>query len=208
MSGDVSTKSPRAVYHSLGAQLDEPHLKWVWTPDRVSVERADGAILQSRDHHRQKLLTNASLEAPWDDLDLLYFRGYALWNYLMAPFYFTWPGFSTREVESHREAGQTLRVLEVTYPDGFPAHCKVQKYYYDNQYHLRRLDYAADVLNAGLAVHYCFDEEMIDGLLFPMLRRAIGAPGGQAALSAPSAVLLNYHRIVVRDEKRPSLWEV
>ena len=205
LSGYVSTKSPIAVYHNLGARLDEPHLKWVWTPNRVSVERADGAVLQSRDHPREKLLENASLKAPWDDLDLLYFRGYALWNYLMAPFYFTWPGFSTREVESHKEAGQTWRVLEVTYPDGFSTHCKVQKYYYDNQYHLRRLDYVADVLNAGVAAHYCYDEEKIDGVLFPMLRRAIGIRDGQAALSAPSTVLLNFHRIVVRDEKGPNL---
>lgn len=37
-------------------------------------------------------------EAPWDDLHLLYFTGYAMWNYLCTPFFFTWPGFAVEEI--------------------------------------------------------------------------------------------------------------
>ncbi|MCJ1325614.1 hypothetical protein MMC10_002277 [Thelotrema lepadinum] len=196
----ISFKSPQVVYHNMNAHLDEPNIKWIWTPERVSVQRADGTVLQSRDSPRAKLLQNASPEAPWDDLDLLYFRGYALFNYFAAPFYFTWEGFETREVKRHQEGGQTWRVLEVTYPNGFPAHCKVQRYYYDEQFKLRGLDYSSDILQAGVAAHYCYDGAKVDGLVFPMLRRVVPSQDGESILSAPSMVLLNYHSIVARDE--------
>jgi hypothetical protein len=41
---------------------------------------------------------------------------------------------------------------EVTYPDDVPAHTKVQKLYFGNDFMLRRLDYVTDVLG-GVAAH-------------------------------------------------------
>jgi hypothetical protein len=35
-----------------------------------------------------------------------------------------------RELEAHVEGRETWRVLEVTYPEGVPAHTKVQKLYF------------------------------------------------------------------------------
>ena len=129
----------------------------------------------------------------------LYFSGYALWNYFMTPHYLLWPGFETRELDSHTEAGQTWRVLEVIYPDDFPTHCKVQKYYFDDKYRLRRLDYSVDIIKGGRAAHYLFDDTEVDGLVFPMLRRALSLVEGQQP-TGPSLVLLNFQSIVVRDE--------
>ena len=200
VEGFVDTKSSRTVYHHLGGHLDEPNLRWTWTPDRVWIERADGTVLQSRDCPRNNLLQKASSESDWDDLDLLYFRGYAIFNYLLAPYYFTWPGFTTRELESHIEGAETWRVLEVTYPNRFPGHGKVQTYYYDDQYQLRRLDYAAEVVGGAPAAHYVFDEKRVDGFSFPTLRRAVRKHKGKALPSLRSLVLLNFHRIVVRKE--------
>ena len=200
----VEFKSPKVIHHNLGGNLDEPNLRWIWTPDRVWVERANGTVLQSRDRPRQKMIENASLTSPWDDMDLLYFRGYALFSYVSAPFHFTWPDFTTRELENHSEGDQTWRVLEVTYPDDFPGHGKVQKYYYDDQYQLRRLDYTPDVINGGVAAHYCYDETKVDGLVFPTLRRAVRTDQGRALPDSPSLVLLNFHRIVVRNETEAS----
>jgi hypothetical protein len=48
-------------------------------------------------------------------------------------------------------------VLEVAYPDGVPSHTKVQKFYFDPDLLLRRMDYVTDVAD-GVAAHYCFDQ--------------------------------------------------
>ena len=45
-------------------------------------------------------------------------------------------------------------MLEVTFPDSVPTHCKVQKFYYDDNFMLRRMDYTAGVVK-GVASHYC-----------------------------------------------------
>jgi len=88
-------------------------------------------------------------ETPWDRLHLTYFLGYAVWNYLTAPFLFARTGFITRELEAHVEGRETWRVLQVTYPDDVPAHTKVQKLYFGDDFMLRRLDYTTDVLGAS-----------------------------------------------------------
>lgn len=38
---------------------------------------------------------------------LLHFSGQALWNYMCAPFYFTWPGLQVRDLSvEYSEEGQ------------------------------------------------------------------------------------------------------
>jgi hypothetical protein len=195
-TGYVDTKQPRIVLHNIGAHLDEPHLRWIWTPKYLSVERPDGAVVLSR-KDPFKHFEGHVIDTPWDDLDLLYFRGYALWNYIMTPFYFTWPGFSTRELEPHKENGQTWRVLKVTYPEDLPTHCQVQKFYYDERFILRRLDYTVDVItDSGHVAHYVYDDRKVDGIVFPTLRRALNIVNDHP--SGWSTVLINFHKITVR----------
>ena len=45
------------------------------------------------------------MHTPWDVLQLAYFIGYAMWNYLTTPFLFTYPGVEAREIEPWHEAG-------------------------------------------------------------------------------------------------------
>ena len=93
------------------------------------------------------------------------------------------------------------RVLDVTYPDNMHTHCKVQKYYFDSKYVLRRLDYTADVTGGMPVAHYLFDHRKVDGLLLPMLRRAVRDPEGIEA-GGESAVSLNFHDVKVLYESR------
>ena len=192
----MDTKQPRVVIYNLGAQLDDPHLRWIWTPEYLSVERPDGTVVLSRKDPAQRM-KEQSITTQWDDLDLLYFRGYASWNYFMTPFYFTWPGFSTREVEKYKDNDETWRVLEVTYPADFPTHHRVQKFFYDDKYQMRRLDYSVDVIpGSGEIAHMVYDQKKIDGIFFPTLRRALQIVDGQP--SGSSRVLLNFHKISVK----------
>ncbi|EXJ70163.1 uncharacterized protein A1O5_06231 [Cladophialophora psammophila CBS 110553] len=205
MTGYVDTKRPRVVFYNFGAHLDEPHLRWIWTPKHLSVERANGTVVLSRSDP-SKHFEGHVLSTPWDDLDLLYFSGYAVWNYMVTPFCFAWPGMSTRELGEHTEGGgETWRVLEVTYPEDFATHCRVQKFYYDHQDRMRRLDYTVDVIQgSGTVAHYVYDEKTVDGIVFPTLRRALNVVDGRP--TGWSMVLINFHKIAVKGpEVRPNL---
>lgn len=108
----------------------------------------------------------------WDDLDVLYFIGYALWNYSVTPFLFSWDGFECREGAPILDRrGAQLRALHVTYPGGFPAHSREQTLYFDDAGLLRRLDYSADVFASwARAVHECESHRTFAGLVFPTHR--------------------------------------
>lgn len=149
---------------------------------------------ESRDNPRAAFADTH--DSKWDDMHLLYFTGYAMWNYLTAPFSFTLPGFSTRELKDHNENGETWRVLEVTYPDDIPTHNKIQRFYYDEQFMLRRLDYEPEVLFGASATQYMFDYKISGGLTFPTLRRVV--PRAASRVFGPRLVLIDLCEIIVR----------
>jgi len=108
----------------------------------------------------------------WDDLDVLYFLGYALWNYTVTPYLFVWPGFECREGADWREpTGERWRTLHVTFPPAVPTHSRDQTFYFDDRGWLRRLDYTADAFSGfARGAHLCFDHRTFDGLVFPTHR--------------------------------------
>jgi hypothetical protein len=192
-SASVDTATPRTVFQRLGDESDE---RWIFTPNRVWIERRDGTIVEERSDPRAAFAGHVR-ETPWDRLHLTYFLGYAVWNYLTTPFLFARTGFTTRELESHVEGRETWRVLEVTYPDDVPAHTKVQTLYFGDDFMLRRLDYVTDVLG-GVAAHYCYDLVTIDGLVFPTLRRVVRRTPEGPLLSGRTAFILDYTDLAVR----------
>ena len=70
-------------------------------------------------------------DTKWDQLQRLYFLGYAMWNYLAAPFIFVRDGFDIQELAPHNEDGQRWRVLQVRYPKDIPTYCDTQQFYFD-----------------------------------------------------------------------------
>jgi len=189
----VDALEPRTVLQRLGGDSDD---RWVFTPDRVWIERRDGSIAEARTDPRASFAGHVR-ETPWDRLHLTYFFGYAVWNYLTTPFLFARPGFETRELEPHREAGETWRVLEVTYPDHIPAHTKVQKLYVDESFMLKRLDYVTDVVG-GVAAHYCYDPVTFDGIVIPTLRRVVRRTPEGPLISGRTSFMLDYVDVAVR----------
>jgi hypothetical protein len=187
----IDPHSPKAVFTGLS---DRPNERWTWTPHRVWIETLDGAVLQSLDNPRASF-SEVTPDSKWNDLHFLYFNGYATWNYLTAPFTFTLPGFSTRELEVHQENGKMWRVLEVTFPSDFPTHNTVQKFFFDEEFILKRLDYAPEVLGSPPASQFVFDPYEFDGLTFPSLRRVV--PKGLAGIFGPRLVLIDIIKIVV-----------
>lgn len=204
----VDTKGTKVVFQGLGhGDRDD---RWIYTPQRVWIERQDGSVAASRVYPYNAFL-NHTTNTPWYDLHLLCFAGYALHNYLTFPFHLLWPGFACREVDSHEENGETWRVLEVCFPESHPAHSRTQLFYVDDAFMLRRMDYAPLAFKVPVS-QYCFDAENINGLKVPMLRRVIlrrpdlpmvqGQPalGGRAVLSGRSSFLLDCCEVIIREE--------
>jgi len=154
----------------------------VFEADRVRIETDDGRVVSERRVVRGDD-GRVIRRLVWDDLDVLYFFGYALWNYTMTPFLFSWPDFECRESGEWRESdGSVWRKLAVRSPAGFPTHCRDQVYYFDRQGLLRRLDYTADVFSdAARGAHLCEAHRTFDGFVWPThrvvyVRRANGSP--------------------------------
>jgi hypothetical protein len=205
----VDARTPKVVFQGLGhGDRDD---RWIYTPERVWIERRDGTVTASRENPYEAFLDHTA-NTPWDHLHQACFAGYALHNYVTFPFHLSWPGFQSREVDPHEENGETWRVLEVTFPDYYPTHSKTQLFYFDKAFMLRRLDYAPLAFKVP-ASHYCYDVKEISGIKIPTLRRVVGrlpdppmAVNGEHALrgwtwlSGPSSFLIDYCSVVVRDE--------
>lgn len=170
--------------------------RWIFTPDRVWIERPDGSVVAERSEPRSAF-TGHVRDTLWDQLHLTYFLGYAVWNYLTTPFHFTTPGFSTRELEAHSESGEVWRRLEVTYPDHIPAHTSVQIFYFGDDFMLRRMDYLTDVLG-GVAAHYAYDAKTVDGISFPHFRRVVRRKSEGPLINGPTSFALDYTDLRVR----------
>jgi hypothetical protein len=188
----VDTSKPGVVIQRLAGDQDN---RLFYTPGRVWIEQADGQVLEERSDPRASFRGHVR-STPWDRLHLTYFIGYAIWNYLSAPFLFSREGFVTRELKEHTEGNECWRVLEVTFPDDVPTHTKVQKFYFDDEFMLKRLDYVTDVLG-GVAAHYCYDPVTVDGVVFPSLRRVVRRTPEGPLLSGRTSFVLDYVDVAV-----------
>jgi hypothetical protein len=127
---------------------------WVQTDAGAMVEELPAPRTAYEGHERS---------TPWNDLQYLYFIGYAFWNCFTTPFLLASEGVICEEVEPWEENHQKWRVLRATFDSSIDTHCAVQKFYFDDHGMLQRHDYFTDVAK-GNAAHYCMDYKTFDGL--------------------------------------------
>ena len=167
-TGTVWTREPRAVLDP----YPEPGMRGVFDRHDVRIEAEDGTVLEERRNARSYFGGRRALW--WDDLDLLYFAGYALWGYVGAPFIFTRAEYEVEEIEPWREDGEEWPGLRVRFPDDVPAHSREQRYYFGPDGLIRRNDYTAEVFGRwAKATHYCWDYRDFAGFKVPTRRRAM-----------------------------------
>ncbi|MFF3753936.1 hypothetical protein ACFYYH_26300 [Streptomyces sp. NPDC002018] len=169
--------------HLVFTDFTAPGLRGVFTPDRVAVEDRDGNVLRER-HAPREAYAGHDRTTPWDQLHVLYFGGYGLWNYLTTPHLLTLPGVRTRELDPWQEAGEQWRRLHVTFPPHIATHSTEQTFYYDGSGLLRRQDYAAFVVGGRAAVHRAEAHRSVAGLVFPTHRYVLPVIDGRT-LSSP-----------------------
>jgi hypothetical protein len=131
-TGEVSTPEPRAVL----APYPDKGKRGIFERDRVRIESLDGEVLSERIDPRAAFGGRRRLW--WDDLDLLYFAGYALWGYLVAPFILAGDGYEIEAEEPWHEDGETWEGIRVTFPPEVPAHSRVQSYWFGPESLIRR----------------------------------------------------------------------
>jgi hypothetical protein len=136
------------------------------------IEERDG-VVASRTGRRRR--------ARWDALDVMHFAGYALWNYMTAPFLFARPGFVVEELPGRR--------LALTFPEDLPTHSRNQVLYLDETNRITRLDYTAEVFGQwAKAAHLCLAYASFEGLLIPTRRRVVPRGPGGRPLPGPTLV--------------------
>jgi hypothetical protein len=160
------------------------------TPDHTIIETIDGEPIKDRKNPRGAF-DGHSVESPWDDLNLAYFSGYAIWNYLTAPFIFALPGFETEEIEPWHENGEERRRLRVVFPERIATHCPEQIFHVNGQGLICRMDYRATVTGGAPVAHYLHDYKDFSGIKVATKRRALGRRSDGTAVPDPVFVAID-----------------
>lgn len=190
----VDTRTPRVKFTPFKGHHG------VFTAERVWIETDQGAVVHERTHPRD-FFPSWRRHLWWDRLDVLYFGGYAIWNYLCTPFLWHAEGFQLAEGEPWQEAGETRQTLKVRFPAEWPTHSPEQIFYIDDSGYIRRHDYTARVIGPyARAAHYCDDHREFDGLVFPTRRRVYPRRGDNRSLPFPTLIWIDIDHIDVIDE--------
>jgi hypothetical protein len=177
----------------------------VFTPALIVIETTNGTLIDARDNP-EKSFEGQQRETPWDDIQVAYFVGEALWTYLNTPFLYTHDGFTTEEISSIRVEGETWRRLKVTFPDTVKSHTKQQISCFGPDGLLRRHDYTVDILGGATGLNYASDYRNVDGILIPTKRRVYAYEGDYQLVKEPLLVAIDMGEItLVNDVRTPAI---
>jgi len=188
----IDTKVQRTSYRPFTG----PNKRSIHQPDHTRIETLEGQVLQQR-HDPRSAFQNHVPETQWDDLNLAYFSGYAMWNYLMTPFVFSWPGVLCEEIDPWNENGEIRRRLKVIFPDTIATHCPEQIFHINGDGLVSRLDYGAVVTGGIPTAHYVDDYRTFDGIKIWTKRRALRRNPDGTAMPAPVAVAIDAANICI-----------
>ena len=171
--------------------------RFIFEPQHLVMERRNGTILQERENP-EEIFVGQLRETPWDDLQVAYFQGEALWTYLNTPFLYAKPGFVTEETTSIQVDGEQWRRLKVTFPDNIKSHTREQISCFGPDGLLRRHDYTVDILGGATGLNYASDYRDVDGIIIPTKRRIYAYEGDYQLVPEPLLVKIDMGEIMVR----------
>jgi hypothetical protein len=171
-------------------------VRTTFEPDRVLIEKKDGTLIENRDKP-ERSFTDQSPDAPWDDVDVAYFSGEALWTYLNTPFLYTRPGFVTEEIAPIEADGEKWRRLRVTFPDSVKSHTREQISCFGPDGLLRRHDYTVDILGGATGLNFALDYVNVDGIMFPRQRRVYAYEGDYQIVKEPVLVAIDMTKVTL-----------
>ncbi|HEY5999723.1 MAG TPA: hypothetical protein VI078_10570 [bacterium] len=199
-------RRPALCHASVTAMAREPHFLFHDYPspgmtgelignEEVRILGSAGRVVERRACPRAQMNAPGKLLG-WDDLDFVYFGGYATWNYLMLPRLLLHDGVQVAAVPPRRGMPATWTCLRVRFPESLPTHSATQLFFFDERLHLRRQEYVAEVVGAwARAAHFCEDYRNFNGFKAPTRRRVRPMIPGNIALPGPTLVALDVHLI-------------
>ena len=162
-------------------------------PGRAWIEGRDGKIVAERVNPRASF-RGIRKQLHWDHLDSVYFAGYAVWNYITAPYLLCRSDVTVAEGATCHDKGERWRGLTASFPKAFPTHNLQQAFYFDRRAYLRRHDYHAEVIGPyAVASHYCDDHRKFGKGVFPTRRRVVPRTGSGKTLPFPTLVWIHVH---------------
>ena len=171
--------------------------RFIFEPQRLVMERKDGTLVQDRDDP-EEIFIGQLRETPWDDLQVAYFQGEALWTYLNTPFLYTQPGFVTEEIASIYVDGERWRRLKIIFPDNVKSHTREQISCFGPDGLLRRHDYTVDILDGATGLNYASEYRDVDGIIIPTKRRIYAYEGDYQLVPEPLLVKIDMGEITLR----------
>ena len=187
------TREPRFVFHDFPSAGLNGELVG---NKEVRIVSREGEIIQHRSDPRSAFRGLGRILS-WDDLDFIYFGGYATWNYLVTPFVFLRDGFGFQVLDSVRVSSSSWSRLKVSMPDALPTHCRDQIFYFDDNWQLKRLDYVAEVVGGWAhAAHICKNYKDFNGFKAPTHRRVRPILFADKPLPGPILIALDIHNIL------------
>jgi hypothetical protein len=168
----------------------------IFEPNRIVIENLDGSLIAARDDP-EKSFEGQQRETPWDDIDVAFFSGEALWTYLNTPFLYTHDGFATQEIASIQVDGETWRRLKVTFPDNVKSHTREQISCFGPDGLLRRHDYTVDILGGATGLNYASEYRNVDGIIVPTKRRVYAYEGNYQLVKEPLLVAIDFGEITL-----------
>jgi hypothetical protein len=168
----------------------------VFEPSRIVIEKIDGTLIEARDNP-EKSFEGQQRETPWDDIQVAYFVGEALWTYLNTPFLYIGDGFLTEEISSIQVEDETWRRLKVIFPDHVKSHSREQISCFGPDGLLRRHDYTVDILGGATGLNYASDYRDVDGIIVPTKRRVYAYEGDYQLVKEPLLVAIDMGEITL-----------
>jgi hypothetical protein len=168
----------------------------VFEPSRIVIETTTGTLIEARDDP-EKSFAGQQRETPWDDIQVIYFVGEALWTYLNTPFLYTHDGFITEEIAPIKVDDEIWRRLKVIFPDSVKSHTKEQISCFGPDGLLRRHDYTVDILGGATGLNYASAYRDVDGIMVPSKRRVYAYEGDYQLVNEPLLVGIDMGEITL-----------
>ena len=162
----------------------DPGASGLYQPDCVTIESSEGKTLRTwRDP--QKAFRDHARQMASDDLYLVFFCGYSVWNYLTTPFLLAHPDVGIEELSPSHEQDQEWRRLRATFPPDIVTHSREQTFYFDAAGLQRRTDH--DLLGIPVA-HYSWAHQAFSGIVVPTLRRSLQLNPDGTVIAKPALI--------------------
>jgi hypothetical protein len=174
----------------------------VFEPDEVTV-RGPAGIIDEVCKNPEESFTGQTAETSWDDVQVAYCNGEALWIHIITPFLFTQGRFKSEEIGSIDVESKTWRRLTVIFPEKVKTRTREQIFCYGQDGLLRRHDSTVDILGGATGLKFGSHYREIDGIMFPTKRRVFAYEGDFQRVAKSLLVGVDISRITKCLNSRP-----